>query len=91
MNQGQTWWESLRHFGMLLSPAEVMRIEADYEPVPLSGYRCEQLRREMNRLEAKQISTGDFASWVFEKVCRFQTLENGSVGVMCLLNSAMNL
>ena len=35
----QTWWESLRHFGLLLSPDEVTRIEADWELQPLLWFR----------------------------------------------------
>ena len=34
----QTWWDSLRHFGLLLSPGEVKQLEADFPAPPLSEY-----------------------------------------------------
>ena len=73
----QTWWESLRHFGLVLSPNEVTRLEADRDVPPLPRYRIDQLRREMNRLEAEQISTREFAAWVLQNVCDFGT-ESGN-------------
>jgi hypothetical protein len=67
----RTWWESLRHSGLLLSPAEVTRLESEYQREDLAWYRVDQLRREVNRLEAGQATPGDFVSWVLEHACSF--------------------
>ena len=32
------WWDSLRHFGLLLAPKEAKALEADYTPDPLSNW-----------------------------------------------------
>jgi len=49
----QNWWESLKHFGLLLSPGLVARLETEVPFSPLPFYRRDQLRRELNRFEKK--------------------------------------
>ncbi len=65
-----TWWDSLRHSGLLLGPNEVRRIEQDYAPQPLPAYRLDQLRREINRRDA-EAGVSDFVAWVLQSICGF--------------------
>jgi hypothetical protein len=66
------WWESLRHFGMLLAPEQVAAIESDHGTDALPWYRIDQLRRELNRREAGEVDTGQFVAWVLDKLCGFE-------------------
>ena len=77
-----TWWDSLRHFGLLLGPNEVRRIEQYHAPKPLPLYRLDQLRRELNRRDAEAAerkprrptgtqTTGEFVAWVLQSICGF--------------------
>ncbi len=68
----RTWWESLRHFGLLLSPDVVNWISNDYAAPDLPRYRFDQLRRELNRRESGDVEAGQFVSWVLEKLCGFE-------------------
>ncbi len=65
-----TWWDSLRHTGLLLGPNEVRRIEQDHAPKPLPPYRLDQLRRELIRRDA-EAATSDFVAWVLQSICGF--------------------
>jgi hypothetical protein len=71
VNQGR-WWESLRHFGLLLAPEQVAALESDHQAEPLPWYRIDQLRRELNRREAGEVDTGQFVAWVLDKLCGFE-------------------
>ncbi len=63
------FWESLRHFGLLLGPAQVAELGARGLP-PLSPYLVERLRRELNRFTAGDLEPGEFVGWVLEGICR---------------------
>ncbi|MCY3737343.1 MAG: hypothetical protein OXG13_13125 [Gemmatimonadaceae bacterium] len=71
----RSWWESLRHFGLLLSPDVVNRIETTHAPPGLPRYRRDQLRRELNRRESGDLDAGRFVAWVLDKLCGFEGRE----------------
>ena len=71
----RSWWESLRHFGLLLSPDVVNRIETTHAPPDLPRYRRDQLRRELNRRESGDMDAGRFVAWVLDKLCGFEGRE----------------
>ena len=71
----RSWWESLRHFGLLLSPDVVNRIGNTHAPPDLPCYRLDQLRRELNRRESGDIDAGRFVAWVLDKLCGFEGRE----------------
>ncbi len=74
---GQTWWDSLRHFGLLLSPGEVKQLEADFPAPPLSEYLVSQLRRDINRLDSGEHSPSEFVSRTMPTVFGFRPQETG--------------
>lgn len=67
----QSWWESLRHIGLLLSPGEVKRLETDRPLEPMRWHALTRLRRELNRFEAGETEPGPFAAYVLDQVCGF--------------------
>ena len=60
----RSWWESLRHFGLLLGPKQVRELEGAHEPDELPRYRADQLRRELTRLDAEELSPPNFCHWL---------------------------
>ncbi|OGH60756.1 MAG: hypothetical protein A3G34_03635 [Candidatus Lindowbacteria bacterium RIFCSPLOWO2_12_FULL_62_27] len=66
-----SWWESLRHFGFLLGPGQVSDLERSFSPPDLAPYRADQLRREITRRDAGDITAADFAAWALDKICGF--------------------
>lgn len=73
------WWDSLRHFGLLLAPKEVKALEADFTPDPLSNWYVNQLRRELTRFEAGDLKRKDWVAWVLRYVCDLGRNENGQL------------
>ncbi len=63
------WWESLRHFGLLLGPREVAHLAGERARPQLSAFRADQLRRELTRFAAGQSEPGALLAWVLETVC----------------------
>lgn len=74
----QTWWESLRHSGLLLSPGEVARLEKDHAPADLPFFRLDQLRRELNRRDAGDLGAGELATFVLTRICGFDRDDDGT-------------
>lgn len=71
MTEQQTWWESLRHFGLVLAPNEVGKLESDHSPDKIPGYVYSHLRREIARYEAGDSTVGEFVIWVLDHICGF--------------------
>lgn len=67
----QSWWESLRHIGLLLSPAEVQRVVQEHPVGPLPPYLADQLRRDINRLDSRELSPSEFVSHTMPTVFGF--------------------
>ncbi len=72
----RTWWESLRHFGLLLGPSQVSEIDSR-KLAPLPDFIAYQLRRELTKFEALQdekekANPGPLVAWILENVCGFE-------------------
>lgn len=74
----ETWWDSLRHFGLLLSPAEVAKLENGYAPTDLPRWKADHLRRELTRFESGDLGRNDWVAFVLENTCGFDH-ESGGV------------
>lgn len=71
------WWSSLRHFGLLLSPSEVLRVEREH-PIPaLTEWQASQLRRQINRLDSTDLSPSEFASWFLKNIAGLAPHDTG--------------
>ncbi|MFN9787921.1 MAG: hypothetical protein ACK57N_15250, partial [Planctomycetia bacterium] len=69
-------WDRLRHGGLLLD-APRLQIIARLEPLPLSRFHEEELRRQAAALLAGDADTAAFVALVLERVCGF-ALGNGT-------------
>ena len=67
----ESWWDSLRHFGLLLSPTEVAKLENAYAPQDLPRWKADQLRRELTRFEAGDLARNDWVAVVLDNACGF--------------------
>lgn len=70
---GQTWWDSLRHIGLLLGPPQVREIEGAFPPPALSEAALVRLRRNINRFEGGDLSPADFVFHCLVDVFGFAT------------------
>lgn len=77
LREPDAWWSSLRHFGLLLSPAEVARVTRDQEIEPLSWWASGKLRRQQTRFEAGDLHRNEFVAWVLEEVCELRGIPTG--------------
>ncbi|NCC50055.1 MAG: hypothetical protein EOM20_02445 [Spartobacteria bacterium] len=70
----QDWWESPRHFGLLLNLSQARHIEQEYSSEELPVYRVDRLRREMQRFESGQCDAGPWVAWVLDNICGFNSI-----------------
>ncbi|MEI6448232.1 MAG: hypothetical protein WCO96_10205, partial [Actinomycetes bacterium] len=68
MSDSLAWWDSLRHWGMLITPARLPKEFPDPVEAP-SPAVCDLLRREINRVDKPGKGIGSLLDVVFEKVC----------------------
>jgi len=74
----ESWWDSLRHFGLLLSPTEVAKLENAFAPQDLPRWKADQLRRELTRFEAGDLARNDWVAVVLEHACGFDHESGGA-------------
>lgn len=72
------WWESLRHAGLLLGPAQVRDLEKDYPAGDLPEPVLNALRREMIQLDADEARGPDFVTWCFQNLFGFDSPARGA-------------
>ena len=65
-----SWWESLRHGGLLLDTRRLQElITAD--PPPLYGFQERKLRRHVTSLLEDDAQASEFTAFVLEEICGF--------------------
>ncbi|TGN11619.1 Eco57I restriction-modification methylase domain-containing protein [Leptospira bandrabouensis] len=68
-----TWWSSLRHGGLLLSPRVIQEHFSDSIELPNSR-KMEILRRKKIELESKKIKVSDFFRYVREEILELRVI-----------------
>jgi hypothetical protein len=63
-------WDRLRHGGLLLD-APRLQVVSRLEPVALSRYQEEELRRQASAMLAGDADASAFVTFVLERVCGF--------------------
>ena len=73
----RTWWESLRHTGLLLGIAQVHELEQDYPVADLPETALNGLRKEMLLFDADNGRSVNFIEWCFDVLFGFGRAEDG--------------
>lgn len=73
----RTWWESLRHSGLLLAPAQIREVERAHPVAPAAEPVLDALRREIMLLDVDATRAPDFVTWCFQNLFAFDRLDHG--------------